>query len=141
MTLRPTGAPTTPRWRTGWPPPSAHGTCRKSGLGPALSTLAETTAIPARLTVAITARPSPAIEAIAYFCTAELLTNAAKHAAAKNVVISAHEQGSGLRLAVTDDGSGGARMLALIAESEWLRAVAAVWVGRAEISPFWASCV
>ncbi len=80
------------------------------GLGPALSTLAETTAIPARLTVAITARPSPAIEAIAYFCTAELLTNAAKHAAAKNVVISAHEQGSGLRLAVTDDGSGGARI-------------------------------
>jgi signal transduction histidine kinase len=41
------------------------------GLGAALSALAETSAIPARLQVSIVERPSPAIEAIAYFCAAD----------------------------------------------------------------------
>ena len=38
-----------------------------------------TSAIPVGLTVALTERPSPAIEAMAYFCAAELLANVAKH--------------------------------------------------------------
>jgi signal transduction histidine kinase len=78
------------------------------GIGPALAILAETSAIPATLTVAIEERPSPAIEAIAYFCTAELLANAAKHSAAKQVAITIGDGPNGIEIAVTDDGAGGA---------------------------------
>src|SRR5579859_1764036 len=49
------------------------------GLRAALSSLAETSAIPVRLTTSAAEWPSPAIGAIAYFCAAELLANAAKH--------------------------------------------------------------
>jgi len=80
------------------------------GLDPALSMLAETSAIPVALTVDLPGRPSPAIEAIAYFCTAELLANAVKHTAAKHVAVRMREQGSGLLLTLTDDGPGGARV-------------------------------
>jgi signal transduction histidine kinase len=80
------------------------------GLEPALSVLAGTSAIPVTLNVAITARPSPAIEAIAYYCAAELLANAAKHSAASRVCLSVRERDSGLALAVTDDGRGGAHL-------------------------------
>jgi signal transduction histidine kinase len=81
------------------------------GLGPALGILAGTSAFPVALTVAVTERPSPAIEAIAYFCTAELLANVTKHSGASHVRISVTEPGSGLVLTVTDDGHGGARLV------------------------------
>jgi signal transduction histidine kinase len=81
------------------------------GLGPALGILAGTSAIPVGLTVAITERPSPAIEAMAYFCVAELLANAAKHSGASRVTIGVREQGSGLVMSVIDDGDGGARLV------------------------------
>jgi signal transduction histidine kinase len=96
------------------------------GLGPALGTLAGASAIPAGLTVEITERPSPAIEAMAYFCAAELLANAAKHSGASRVTIAvrevrevrevsevgeASEQDTGLIMIVTDDGAGGARLV------------------------------
>src|SRR6202043_1352234 len=81
------------------------------GLGPALGILAGTSAIPVVLTVAVTERPSPAIEAMAYFCTAELLANVTKHSGASHVTISVAEPGSGLVLTVTDDGHGGARLV------------------------------
>jgi signal transduction histidine kinase len=81
------------------------------GLGPALGILAGTSAIPVALTVAVTERPSPAIEAMAYFCTAELLANVAKHSGASHATISVAEPGSGLVLTVTDDGDGGARLV------------------------------
>jgi signal transduction histidine kinase len=45
------------------------------GLGSALAALAETSGVPVGLEVSIAERPSPAIEAIAYFCAAELLAN------------------------------------------------------------------
>jgi signal transduction histidine kinase len=79
------------------------------GLGPALGILAGTSAIPVSLTVALTERPSPAIEAMAYFCAAELLANATKHSGASRVTISVSEPDSGLFMTVTDDGDGGAR--------------------------------
>ena len=82
------------------------------GLGPALGILAGTSAIPVALTVAITQRPSPAIEAIAYFCAAELLANVTKHSGASRVTIGVSEPASGLTLTVTDDGDGGARLVA-----------------------------
>jgi signal transduction histidine kinase len=81
------------------------------GLGPALGILAGTSAIPVGLTVALTERPSPAIEAMAYFCAAELLANATKHSGARRVNIGVREQDSGLVMSVTDDGDGGARLV------------------------------
>ena len=50
------------------------------GLEGALATLAARSAVPTEITVDLTARPTPAIEAIAYFCVAELLANVAQHA-------------------------------------------------------------
>jgi signal transduction histidine kinase len=81
------------------------------GLGPALGILAGTSAIPVGLTVALAERPSPAIEAMAYFCAAELLANAVKHSGASRVTLSVREQDFGLALSVTDDGDGGARLV------------------------------
>jgi signal transduction histidine kinase len=78
------------------------------GLRPALALLAETSAIPVTLSVEVGDRPSPAIEAIAYFCVAELLANAAKHSAARTIAVGVREVGDGLVLTVTDDGAGGA---------------------------------
>ncbi len=81
------------------------------GLGAALGILAGTSAIPVGLTVAVTERPSPAIEAMAYFCTAELLANATKHSGASRVTIAVSEPSNGVKLTVTDDGPGGARLV------------------------------
>jgi signal transduction histidine kinase len=81
------------------------------GLGPALGILAGTSAIPVGLIIDFTMRPSPAIEAMAYFCAAELLANATKHSGASSVSIAVREQDTGLVMAVTDDGAGGARLV------------------------------
>jgi len=81
------------------------------GLGPALAILASTSGIPARLTDSVTERPSPAIEAMAYFCAAELLANAAKHSGASRMTIGVRDQDAGLVMSVTDDGDGGARLV------------------------------
>jgi signal transduction histidine kinase len=78
------------------------------GLEGALSTLAARSPVPTELTVALTARPTPAIEAIAYFCVAELLANVAQHAHASRASISCAQQGGWLRVVVRDDGEGGA---------------------------------
>jgi signal transduction histidine kinase len=80
------------------------------GLADALSVLAEASAVPAGLTVAIKPRPSPAIEAIAYFCAAELLANVAKHSGASRAAISVSGQDGRLVMRVTDDGSGRAEI-------------------------------
>ena len=80
------------------------------GLGPALGILASTSALPVTVTADLTERPSPAIEAMAYFCAAELLANAAKHSGAAQVAVGLREQDRGLLMSVTDDGAGGARL-------------------------------
>jgi signal transduction histidine kinase len=80
------------------------------GLGPAMTVLAHGSATPADVSVRIRQRPSPAIEAIAYFCAAELLANVTKHGAASRAAVSVRdEDDGGLTLSVTDDGQGGAR--------------------------------
>ena len=81
------------------------------GLAPALALLAGTTAIPTGVTVGLTERPSPAIEAMAYFCAAELLANATKHSGASQVALTVSEQEDGLVMSVIDDGEGGARLV------------------------------
>ncbi|WP_405656065.1 sensor histidine kinase [Streptomyces sp. RK9] len=86
------------------------------GLPDALATLAARSTVPVELTTDIPRRPTPAIETIAYFCAAELLTNVIKHSGASQVVIavtqSAADDGAStggvLRLSVRDDGRGGA---------------------------------
>ena len=79
-----------------------------NGLADALATLAAGSAIPVELATDIPARPTPAIETIAYFCAAELLANAAKHSQATRISLEATGRGGRLLLSVTDDGAGGA---------------------------------
>src|SRR5690349_24939780 len=71
------------------------------GLPDALASLAADSAIPVRLSCTLPARPAPAIEAIAYFCTAELLANIAKHSAANTIGIDLSERAGRLSLTVT----------------------------------------
>ena len=78
------------------------------GLEGALATLAARSAVPTELSVSLATRPTPAIEAIAYFCVAELLANVAQHALASKASVSCTQQGTWLRLVVRDDGTGGA---------------------------------
>jgi signal transduction histidine kinase len=80
-----------------------------TGLSSALRTLAARSTVPVELHVDLAERPSPAIETIAYFCAAELLTNVAKHSGARHATLEL-TQGSLLRLQVGDDGNGGARV-------------------------------
>jgi signal transduction histidine kinase len=79
------------------------------GLEGALATLAARSAVPTELTVELQTRPTPAIEAIAYFCVAELLANVAQHAQASRASVSCSQQGTWLRIVVRDDGTGGAQ--------------------------------
>jgi signal transduction histidine kinase len=79
-----------------------------SGLASALASLATSSAIPASVTADIATRPEPAIETIAYFCAAELLANAAKHSAARQITMSVRQRDETVRLEVRDDGVGGA---------------------------------
>jgi signal transduction histidine kinase len=80
-----------------------------AGLDHALASLAASSPVPAEVTVGLPERPSPAIEAIAYFCSAELLANAIKHSSADHIDITIMTERPGvLRLRVTDDGTGGA---------------------------------
>lgn len=79
------------------------------GLEGALSTLASRSSVPSDVSVVMYDRPTPAIEAIAYFCVAELLANVAQHAAASRASISCSQHGGWLRVVVRDDGRGGAR--------------------------------
>jgi len=79
------------------------------GLEGALSTLAARSTVPTAVTMDLHDRPTPAIEAIAYFCVAELLANVAQHAQASRASVSCTQDGRWLRLVVRDDGSGGAQ--------------------------------
>jgi signal transduction histidine kinase len=81
------------------------------GLGTAVATLAARSDVPVDLRVDLPKRPSAAIETIAYFCAAELLTNIAKHSGARHVTVELrYRPRELLQLVVTDDGSGGARI-------------------------------
>ena len=79
----------------------------KGGLGPAIKTLARRSTVPVDLDLAIDGRLPESVEVAAYYVVAEALTNVAKHAHASAVTICASADDS-LRLAITDDGVGGA---------------------------------
>ncbi|MFB9835292.1 sensor histidine kinase [Actinoallomurus acaciae] len=78
------------------------------GLDTALTTLAARSTVPVETEIALSARPTAAIESIAYFCAAELLANVAKHSGATRVRLSVAQDGDRLCLRVHDDGRGGA---------------------------------
>jgi signal transduction histidine kinase len=64
--------------------------------------------IPVRLTVDVARRPSPTIEAIAYFVVSEGLANITKHAEASQAEVFVQRAGDRLHIIVSDDGVGGA---------------------------------
>jgi signal transduction histidine kinase len=80
------------------------------GLEPALAVLAQASPARVSLTVSVRERPAPAIEAIAYFCAAELLANVAKHSGARHAAVSVSNAGPDLVMTVADDGAGQARL-------------------------------
>ncbi|MCL3818338.1 GAF domain-containing protein [Aeromicrobium wangtongii] len=80
----------------------------RGGLEAALKTLARRSPVPVRLTVTIPERLPEPVEVAAYYAAAEALTNAAKHARATEVTISAAAHHDLLELDVVDDGVGGA---------------------------------
>ncbi|NGN68749.1 sensor histidine kinase [Streptomyces sp. A7024] len=87
-----------------------HPPALNDGLDVALETLASGyDTLPVTLRVDLPVRPPEALETIAYFCAAELLANAAKHADATRAEVAAYEKGGALHLSVRDDGRGGAR--------------------------------
>ncbi|HEV2360255.1 MAG TPA: sensor domain-containing protein [Acidimicrobiales bacterium] len=94
------------------------------GLEGALSTLASRSALPTELTFTVQDRPTPAIEAIAYFCVAELLANSTQHAKASRASVGCAQHGQWMRIVVRDDGTGGARTLRVGSSSSGLAGLA-----------------
>jgi signal transduction histidine kinase len=80
----------------------------EGGLGPALAALARRSAVPVKLDVRTERRLPERVEAAAYYVVSEALTNAAKHARAAVVDVDVDADDSMVRLAIRDDGVGGA---------------------------------
>ncbi len=78
------------------------------GLGDAVRALALETPVNTRLDIDLPGRLAAPVESAVYFAVAEVLANAVKHAQARIVDIHMQHNGDVLRIAVTDDGVGGA---------------------------------
>ena len=78
------------------------------GLGAALEALAARAPVPVDVSAVPEDLLDPAVEACAYFVTAEALTNVAKYANATEASVRASLDGACLRVEVRDDGVGGA---------------------------------
>ncbi|NEB75189.1 hypothetical protein G3I40_08095, partial [Streptomyces sp. SID14478] len=79
----------------------------REGLGPALSALAKEATMPV-VVAAEARRYDSLVETTAYFTVCEALSNAAKHARARAVSVSARHQDGRLVVETVDDGVGGA---------------------------------
>jgi signal transduction histidine kinase len=84
------------------------GILSEGGLAPALKMLARRSAVPVQVNVHADARLPERVEVAAYYVVCEALTNAAKHAHASVVHVSAATTDQVLHLRVRDDGTGGA---------------------------------
>jgi signal transduction histidine kinase len=80
----------------------------EGGLGPALRTLARRSSVPVQLQVGMEARLPERVEVTAYYVVSEALTNVAKHADASVVSVQVDRDNGLVRLAIVDDGVGGA---------------------------------
>ena len=78
------------------------------GLGPAVQGLADRVPLPVEVDVELPERPSPPVEAAAYFVVAEALTNVARYAKAHEARVEMRRRGDDVAVIVTDDGVGGA---------------------------------
>jgi signal transduction histidine kinase len=78
------------------------------GLRPALMALARRSAVPVELDLRAGRRLPGPVEVAAYYAVSEALANAAKHAQASVVQVELDMPGTIVRLAVRDDGAGGA---------------------------------
>ncbi|MFI6316622.1 sensor histidine kinase [Nonomuraea sp. NPDC050556] len=90
------------------------------GLGDAVRSLALDNFLDVHVETTLPVRLPPPVEAAAYFAVSEVLANAAKHAAAREVRIVMAARDAELRITVTDDGRGGADL----AKGTGLRGVA-----------------
>jgi signal transduction histidine kinase len=80
----------------------------EAGLGPALAALADRSPVPVTVTAVPPDRLPSRVEETAYYVASEALANAAKHAHATVVTISAQRRGGGLMVEIDDDGVGSA---------------------------------
>jgi signal transduction histidine kinase len=80
----------------------------EGGLTPALKALARRSAVQDALDLGIGWRLPDHVEVAAYYAVSEALANAAKHARASVVHVELDAPDSGVRLAIRDDGIGGA---------------------------------
>ena len=80
----------------------------EGGLGPALRTLARRSLVPVELQLGMEGRLPERVEVTAYYVVSEALTNAAKHANASAVQVDLDRDDGLVRLAIRDDGVGGA---------------------------------
>jgi signal transduction histidine kinase len=80
----------------------------EEGLGPAIESLAERSAVPVRVDGLPTERMSPEVEAAAFFLVSEALANAAKHAGGSPPRVRARIANGSLLVEVRDDGLGDA---------------------------------
>jgi signal transduction histidine kinase len=78
------------------------------GLGEAIRSLTDGSPVPIRVLELPDGRLDSTAEATAYYVAAEALTNAQRHARAKQITIRVLESGRYLRIEVGDDGAGGA---------------------------------
>lgn len=90
------------------------------GLAAALDELCRRAALPAQLNIRVARRLPDQVESAAYFMASEALTNAAKHAHASGVAVTAAYEDQRLTVEVADDGTGGAN----IARGSGLRGLA-----------------
>jgi signal transduction histidine kinase/uncharacterized protein YoaH (UPF0181 family) len=80
----------------------------EGGIASALGTLTRRAPLPVYLDISLAGEPSEPVEVAVYFIVSELITNAAKHAQASRMQIALEASDGVLRLAVEDDGVGGA---------------------------------
>ncbi|MFJ2953479.1 sensor histidine kinase [Streptomyces sp. NPDC087270] len=87
-----------------------HPVTLDGGLGEALPGLTATSPVPVTLRLDLPERPDHVVERALYFCAAELLTNVAKHSAARSAAVEASATDGRVVLSVRDDGRGGAAL-------------------------------
>lgn len=80
------------------------------GLDAALTALAARSPIPVEVVVDLDDRPTPALEATAYYVAAEGIANVIRHSGATRARVSVNRSDGHLAVEVQDDGRGGARI-------------------------------